>query len=109
MSIYRLQQLAEDFGSVPADEFEDIAQACWAAAIQHLDVRYMVLRDCLRLSRALYTDGDVGFMSNKFYRAMAATWSQYLRPIIEESSEEAATVQACALLEELECWAIPTR
>ena len=104
MSLERLQRLAEQFLSVPPSEFADLADACRDLAINQLDVRYMVLGECLRLSWAFWGEGEGAGVSADFYRTLARIWSDYL-PGVLRAAEAEGTAVALALLEELRTWA----
>jgi hypothetical protein len=101
MSLERLRQLAEDFRAVSPTEFDDLAESCRELAINRLDVRYMVLGECLRISSGFWGDGDSGAVSTQFADAPARTWRDYLPGVLRTESEAEGTAVALALREEL--------
>jgi len=101
MSLERLRQLAEDFRSVPSADFDELADVCRDLAINRLDVRYMVLAECLRLSASFWGPGEGGAVSSNFADALSRIWTAYLPGILRASSEEEGTAVALALREEL--------
>jgi hypothetical protein len=101
MDISQLQQLADDFGSVPPDQFEDLADTCRQLGINRLDVRFLILEECFRLSASFWGEGDSGAVSHGFAIAHVETWNRYLQSILQEASEEVGTHLALALREEL--------
>ena len=101
MSLERLQRLAEDFRSIPPEDFDELADSCRELAINHLDVRYMVLGECLHLSSRFWGDGEGGAVSTDFADALARIWGDYLPGVLRTSSEEEGTAVALALREEL--------
>lgn len=79
MSISRLQQLADDFTSVPADEWEELAHECREAVLRTHRVRYLVLSDCLLVSSSFFSkEDDVGFMPPETWTQLADIWDRYL-------------------------------
>jgi hypothetical protein len=101
MDINQLQQLADTFSSVPPSQFEELADSCRELGINRLEVRYMVLAECFRLSASFWGDGDSGAVSYGFANAFRETWDRYFSSILQEPSEEAGTYLALALKEEL--------
>lgn len=71
MSLARLQRLADSFAAVPPSEFEELADLCRELAINRLDVRYMVLGECLRLSAGFWRDGEGAAVTVDFSEALA--------------------------------------
>jgi hypothetical protein len=101
MDINQLQQLADNFSSVPPSEFEELAESCRETSINKLDVRYMILAECFRLSASFWGEGDSGAVSYGFANELRSTWDRYFSSILQETSEEAGTRLALALKEEL--------
>jgi hypothetical protein len=97
----RLRQLAEDFASVPADEFEDLAQVCRDISTNQVDTRYFVLGECFKLTRGFFTEGDVGFVGPRFWQSLTRIWGDYLSAILDADSAEVGTVLASSLLDSL--------
>jgi hypothetical protein len=79
----RLRQLAEDFASVPADQFEDLAQVCRETSVNQVDTRYFVLAECFNLTRGFFTEGDVGFVGPRFWQSVIRIWGDYLSAILD--------------------------
>jgi hypothetical protein len=100
MATERLRELAENFEAFPADDFEDLARECWDLSVTRLDVRYMVVRECLVMSQAFFGEGDPASVSAEFYSPLKAAWESYLSAILDED-EATGTQLALTLHEEL--------
>lgn len=101
MDLSQLQQLAEDFSSVAPREFEDLADSCRDLAVNHLDVRYMVLGECFRLSCDFWGPGEGGAVTQSFSDDLRRLWADYLPGVLRAATEEEGTAVALALKEEL--------
>lgn len=101
MVLDRLRRLADDFFSASPSELEELAVDCWNLGVQLLDVRYMVLVECLRSTVRFWGDSENGGVSTSFAEALARTWRAYLPGVLDAPSEETGTAVALALKEEL--------
>ena len=101
MTLSRLQQLAEDFSDISPSEFEDLAESCRDLAINRLDVRFMILAECFRLSWDLWGDGDGAAVTQGFADALRRIWADYLPGVLQAATEEEGTAVSLALREEL--------
>ncbi len=100
MGIERLQQLAEDFSSLPPDEYPNLALECRELVTNLLDVRYMVVGECLQLSSDFLGEDEGGAVTATFYEDLRRSWMAHL-PGILAADEEVGTALALALQEEL--------
>jgi hypothetical protein len=100
MATGQLRELAENFGAFRVDDFEDLARECWDLSVNRLDVRYMVVRECLVISRGFFGEGDLASVSAEFYEHLKAAWKAHLSAILDED-EATGTQLALALHEEL--------
>lgn len=96
-----LNNIAEDFASVAPDEYEQLATLCWDLAINELDVRFMVVRECFHISREFWGEGEGGAVSRGFAHAVHQSWESYLPAILQAESRDEGTRFALALHEEL--------
>lgn len=101
MDLSSLQQLADDFSNVPPSQFDDLADACRDLAVNHLDVRYMVLGECFRLSSGFWGPGEGAAVNQSFADALIRLWSGYLPGVLRAATEEEGTAVALALKEDL--------
>ena len=101
MTIEMLRRLADDFCSVPLSDFDTLAEGCRDLAINRLDLRFVVVGECLRLSAEMPGTGETGAVSADFARALGRAWAAYLPGVLVEPSEAAATALALALRDEL--------
>jgi hypothetical protein len=101
VSLERLRRLADDFQSVPMGEFDALAEDCRDLAVTHLDVRFVVVGECLRLCAALPGPGEAGAVSTDFAEALARVWTAFLPCVLTHPSEETATALALSLRDEL--------
>lgn len=97
----RLERLAEDFSRAAPDDYEQLAALCWDLAINELDVRFMVVRECFHISREFWGEGEGGAVSGDFAYALRHTRESYLLGILQAGSREEGTRLALALHEEL--------
>lgn len=101
MDLSQLQQLADDFSSIDPSRFDELADACRDLAVNHLDVRYMVLGECFRLSSSFWGPGDGAAVSSAFANELRRVWVDYLPGVLRAGSEAGGTAVASALKEEL--------
>lgn len=101
MDLSQLQQLADDFSAVAPSEFEDLAESCRDLALNYLDVRYMVLGECFRLSWDFWGPGDGAAVTQSFSNDLRRLWADYLPGVLRAETEEEGTAVALALREEL--------
>lgn len=101
MDLATLQRLADDFRGVTPAEFPDLADACRDLAVNHLDVRFMVLGECFRLSESFWGPGDGIAVPAGVASDVYRLWGDYLPGVLQSVSEEEATALALALKEEL--------
>jgi hypothetical protein len=101
MGLSRLLQLADNFEDVPPSDFTELARACRDLAVNRLDVRFMVLGECFRMSSQFWGYGEGGVVSASFEQALRHTWADYLPGVLGADSEEEGTALALALKEEL--------
>lgn len=97
-----LQPLLDDFAALPPDRYAEFAGHCRELAINRLDVRFMVLSECLRVSEGFWGIGDEGAVSSDFAASMREIWVAHLPGIISDESEAAAVQLALALKDELQ-------
>lgn len=101
MDLSRLEQLADDFSRAAPEEYADLAALCRDLAINRLDVRFMLLKECFEISHGFWSEGGRGAASADFVRTLRRLWESYLPGIIESASEETGTALAAALEEDL--------
>lgn len=98
----RLRHLADHFADVASDDYEDLAQLCRALAIRRLDVRFMVLMECFRLSASFWSGGEGTGVDNATVAALCSIWRSYLAAIVEQEDQPVAVQLAESLKDELE-------
>jgi len=97
----RLKQFADDYASLPPDDFLSVADECRSLAINLLDVRFMVLGECFRISSAFWGPGESGGVDVGFAMELRTLWERYVAGVLRAFSEEEGTAVALALREEL--------
>lgn len=97
----RLEQLANDFSRATPEEYTELANLCRDIAINELDVRFMLLKECFEISYGFWGEGGRGAASPDFVSILRNLWESYLPAIIDSDSEETATALAAALEESL--------
>lgn len=97
----RLEQLANDFSRATPDEYAELADLCRDLAINELDVRFMLLKECFEISHGFWGEGGRGAASADFVNVLRGLWQSYLPAIIDSEDEETGTALAAALEEGL--------
>lgn len=103
MVIERLQQLAEDFNSVPPSEFGQLAASCDEAALNNRDVRFVMLGQCLALTYSFWgvIEDDDPPVDADFYDRLGAIWMRHLPGILQAAGEEEGVALARTLHDDL--------
>ncbi len=78
-----------------------MALVCSEMSVNQLDTRYSVLSECFKRTRGFFTEGDVGFISDRFSRLLKRSWEDYLSAILDADSPELGTALASSLLDSL--------
>lgn len=100
MGRQRLQRFADDLSAATPAAFEELAHVCWDLAVNELDVRFMVLRECFVVAASFWGDGEAGAVSASFRSALDRAWRSYLPGILAVRDETEGVALALALLDE---------
>lgn len=97
----QLEQLADNFGIVAADEFPNLANRCRELGVNKRDVRFYVLAECFDITSRFWGEDENRGVSRSFLLAINAIWEAHLSGVLDAPEQDEGTQLASSLKEEL--------